>query len=134
VSQGSASFLELAASVGLSQGRLLSMSKSAYLADYPDHLVVFNAGICHPDGLLLWNGDLDLTIDEPTLRDLAVLAGFDLSVLYEGGTWAADFRLCDPGLAVVRVTAADHVSPATDRGRDLLRDESGRLVRRRPTP
>lgn len=61
-------------------GRLLSMSKTAYSREYPDHLVYFNA--CIFDGRALrprtrrkskqiWFGDLDLTVDSEKLQSLA---------------------------------------------------------------
>lgn len=67
-------------------GRALSYSKSAYRRDHPDHVVVFNAGICVArEGfpLLIWEGDLDLTIDEAKLVAYAKAAEETLYVLHE---------------------------------------------------
>lgn len=64
-------------------GRLLSMSKSAYADQYPDHTVYYNA--CVFDGRRLglrktrarqiWFGDLDLTLEAGKLQELADRVG-----------------------------------------------------------
>lgn len=76
----------LRATLGRS-GRVLSYSRSAYRRDHPDHAVHFNAGICVArDGLpvLIWEGDLDLTLDEANLVAYARAVEETLYVLYEG--------------------------------------------------
>lgn len=76
----------LQATLGRS-GRVLSYSRSAYRRDHPDHVVIFNAGICIArDGLpvLIWEGDLDLTLDEANLVAYARAVEETLYVLYEG--------------------------------------------------
>lgn len=71
---------EIAVEILGDHGRLLSMSKTAYRDEHPDHLVYFNA--CIFDGhklsprrrrkaTQLWFGDLDLTLDEAKLQELA---------------------------------------------------------------
>lgn len=68
-------------------GRILAGSKSGYHRDHPDHFAIFNAGICverggHPE--LLWEGDLDLTLDEQHLVDFAKAHRESLFVVVEG--------------------------------------------------
>jgi hypothetical protein len=48
-------------------GRLVSRSKSGYRAQFPDHLVIFNAQVS-VGGLTVWRGDLDLSLDERRRR------------------------------------------------------------------
>ena len=50
--------------------RLISHSKSGYTRRNPDHLVVYNANVCLR-ARKLWHGDLDLTLEEPSLLALA---------------------------------------------------------------
>lgn len=63
-------------------GRMISSSKGTYRDEHPDHLLIFNANVCLGSGKVWW-GDLDLTIDEPALLDLASSTGEIVSVLYE---------------------------------------------------
>jgi hypothetical protein len=63
-------------------GRMISASKSHYLDAHPDHLPVFNANVCLGSSKI-WHGDLDLTIDEEALLDLASQTEQIASVLYE---------------------------------------------------
>jgi hypothetical protein len=67
--------------------RLISWSKSGYRRQYPTHLVVFNAGAYTADGVEIWWGDLDLTLDEGEIRDLAKRLGEKLFVVHEGFRW-----------------------------------------------
>jgi hypothetical protein len=67
--------------------RLISWSKSGYRRQYPTHLVVFNAGVYTADGVEIWWGDLDLTLDESNIGDLAKRLGEQLFVVYEGSRW-----------------------------------------------
>jgi hypothetical protein len=64
-------------------GRMISLSKSQYLAAHPDHVVVFNASICAVSGKKIWWGDLDLTIDEKELQRLANERGEEIFILRE---------------------------------------------------
>jgi hypothetical protein len=63
-------------------GRMLSGSKTGYYAEHPDHLPVFNANVCLGSSKV-WHGDLDLTLDEEALLDLASQTEQIVSVLYE---------------------------------------------------
>jgi hypothetical protein len=64
-------------------GRLIAMSKSGYLRRHPGRVVVFNAGICLEDGVEIWAGDLDLTLDEARIAELARRLGARVYVLIE---------------------------------------------------
>ena len=72
----------LAATLG-PPGRLISWSKSSYREDNPDHVPVFNANVALSPAFKVWHGDLDLTLDEPLLLDLARRSGRIVYVLYE---------------------------------------------------
>ena len=63
-------------------GRMIGDSKTAYRDTHPDHLPVFNANVCLGTSKI-WHGDLDLTIDEEALFDLASRSEEVVSVLYE---------------------------------------------------
>ena len=68
-------------------GRILAGSKSGYHRDHPDHFAIFNAGICVERGglpELVWEGDLDLTLDEEHLVLFAKAHGKTLFVVSEG--------------------------------------------------
>ena len=71
----------VAATLGF-EGRMISYSKSGYHERHPLHLAVFNANVCVPGGKL-WHGDLDLTLDEPKLAELAAEIDEIVHVLYE---------------------------------------------------
>jgi hypothetical protein len=59
-------------------GRMIAASKTAYREDNPDHLTVFNANVCLGRGKVWW-GDIDLTLDESLLLDLAAEAVYSAS-------------------------------------------------------
>jgi hypothetical protein len=63
-------------------GRLLSRSKNSYRRRYPQHVAIFNAYVCLEDWQV-WLGDLDLTLDQPKLHQLARLLGQLVYVLNE---------------------------------------------------
>jgi len=63
-------------------GRMISGSKTGYRDAHLDHLPVFNANVCLGTSKVWW-GDLDLTVDEPALLDLASRTEEIVSVLYE---------------------------------------------------
>jgi hypothetical protein len=63
-------------------GRMIGASKTAYRNHHPDHLTIFNANVCLAHAKVWW-GDLDLTLDESRVLDLASQAGETLTVLYE---------------------------------------------------
>lgn len=64
------------------RGRMLARSKSGYRERLPEHAVVFNASV-FADGVEIWVGDLDLTLDEPRLVQLAQQLGEELLLLLE---------------------------------------------------
>jgi hypothetical protein len=64
------------------EGRMISGSKTGYRREHPDHAAIFNANVCIGQGKL-WHGDLDLTLDEPRLRELVERLGTAVFVLYE---------------------------------------------------
>lgn len=64
------------------EARLISMSKSGYRRNHPDHLVVFNSNVCLEQGKVWW-GDFDLTRDESKLLALSERTGQIVYLLYE---------------------------------------------------
>lgn len=60
--------------------RMISASKTGYRDRHPDHLPVFNANVCL-GAAKIWFGDIDLTLDEPKLLDLASCTGHITSLL-----------------------------------------------------
>lgn len=75
-----------AAAIGSTLGpsaRLISPSKSRYHDAHPDHVVVFNANVCLQKDGKVWWGDLDLTLDESQLANLAEQTGQIVYLLYE---------------------------------------------------
>ena len=68
---------------GFGPGRLISGSKSGYRQIFPNNLVVFNANILTKKGGKVWYGDLDVTLDFYSLKDVADELGEDLYILYE---------------------------------------------------
>lgn len=64
-------------------GRMISYSKSGYRDRNPNNLVIFNANVCTKKEGKIWYGDLDITIDQKKLSQLAKEIGQDLHVLYE---------------------------------------------------
>lgn len=63
-------------------GRMVGASKTRYRERHPDHAVIFNANVCTGQGKV-WFGDLDLTLDEPLLFELAKWLGDLVFVLWE---------------------------------------------------
>ncbi len=63
-------------------GRMICGSKTFYRERYPGNAAIFNANVCIRTGKIWW-GDLDLTLDEPLLRALAMRLGEVVYVLYE---------------------------------------------------
>jgi hypothetical protein len=68
---------------GFPVGRLISHSKSLYITNNPNHLVLFNANLCTLSEGKIWFGDLDLTLDSFKLKEIASEIGEDLFVLRE---------------------------------------------------
>jgi len=88
---------------GFHFGRLISFSKSTYQHKYPDHRIIFNARIYdlktytkEKNGKIkdwfrgqeieIWYGDLDLTLDLPTLKEIAEKIG-TFVITYENGNF-----------------------------------------------
>jgi hypothetical protein len=63
-------------------GRMVGLSKAGYRDANPRNLVVFNANVCFRGGKVWW-GDVDLTIDEPSLTALAAHTQETVYVLHE---------------------------------------------------
>lgn len=116
---------EVAAGLGLPNGRLISQSKSGYHRLYPRSFAMFNASIADDAGKLLWWGDLDLTVDEAKLVELAQALGQRLHLLFEGST---HFKDPLPVEAAAVVIEADGSVVLSDRFL-AVRDANGRIVR-----
>jgi hypothetical protein len=63
-------------------GAIISHSKSGYRERHPENLSIFNANICTKDEKIWW-GDLDVTLKQTFIADLAFILSEDLYVLYE---------------------------------------------------
>ena len=87
---------------GFSFGRMVGPSKSTYLKQFPDNLVIFNARIYDKETfkkekdkkikdffagqeIEIWYGDLDLSNDIKALYDLVGKLGLDLFITTETG-------------------------------------------------
>ena len=64
-------------------GRMISMSKSAYVDSKKTSVPIFNANICTKESGKIWFGDLDVTLDKEKLSALATGMGQDIYVLRE---------------------------------------------------
>lgn len=106
---------------------MISQTKSGYRRDHPDHVVIYNAALADDDGVHLWSGDLDLTVDEAKLQALATALEATIHVLYESDAWpigddapgALDLRR-----AVLRVSPAGETSITGG----AARDAAGKLI------
>lgn len=113
-------------------GRMIASSKSSYVHAHPEHVVVFNANVCVEPGWKVWYGDLDLTVDELRLHELAFLVERKVYVLYErdGRFQGRDENpLIDRALYTANGDGTAHLAPEIEVG------EGGQLrpvVRRRP--
>lgn len=77
-------------SQNLGLGRMIGFSKTYYRTEHPDHEVYFNANIFTEDTKIWW-GDLDFTLDEPSLKKVAQELKTDLYILRESdGRWNVD--------------------------------------------
>lgn len=104
-------------------GRMISASKSGYSRAHPDNLPVFNANVCTDDGKI-WFGDLDLTVDEPKLVELARTLGRKIYVLPElAGRFHGRDGNPELGAAEVTVSSVGLVETASS----IERWEDGRL-------
>jgi hypothetical protein len=79
----SAAFLAASSLIGV-LGRMISGSKGGFREDprTRDHAVVFNGNLSLTEGKF-WHGDLDLSVEERPLRELARVLDADVFVLYE---------------------------------------------------
>ena len=73
---------QIAAGILGMPGRMISASKSMYSTAYPGNVVVFNSNICTKEGKI-WYGDIDVTLDEAKLNELADAIGERIYVLRE---------------------------------------------------
>ena len=64
-------------------GRMIAASKSDYAERHPDQIAVFNANVVLSPRDKVWHGDVDLTLDEPLLHELARVTGRIVYLLYE---------------------------------------------------
>jgi len=75
-------------SKGLPIGRMIGGSKSGYRDAHPDNIIVFNANIVIETRGKVWHGDLDVTLDETKLKEVANALEEDLYILSEyDGRW-----------------------------------------------
>ena len=123
------SHVEAALEATLGQpGRMISSSKHGYGDRHPDHVALFNASVALSPAFKVWHGDLDLTVDEPVLLDLARRTGRIFYVLDE-----RDGRFRNEQAPLV----ADAVYSATPSGHsryrydEITRANDGSLRRRR---
>ena len=65
------------------EGRMISPSKSLYRITHPTHDTLFNANIFTEKNGKIWWGDLDLTLDDVKLKQIAQEIGEDLYILRE---------------------------------------------------
>ena len=68
---------------GLPMGRMLTFSKSIYLEENPENLIVFNANILTEKQGKIWFGDLDVTKDFNKLKEVADTLNENLYILRE---------------------------------------------------
>jgi LmbE family N-acetylglucosaminyl deacetylase len=127
---GNARASEAAALVGLPNGRMISWSKSNYRKNHPDHFAVFNGTIADVSGAGLWWGDLDLTVDEERLVQLAAALETTLYVFYEGDwpRFGAESTVADLPRASFVVRPTGEVEVPDRLSSYAIRDGKGRLV------
>lgn len=61
---------------------MISSSKSAYINQNPENLVVFNSNICAGNEKIWW-GDIDVTLSSENLASLSTTLNAEISVLTE---------------------------------------------------
>jgi hypothetical protein len=111
-------------------GRMIASSKSGYRELNPTNVAVFNSDVVLSPRKKAWGGDMDVTLSEPKLLELARRTGSIVYVLYEGdGRFYTDER---PLLedAVFSITPSGHTRFPP---KYLERAADGTL-RRRPQP
>jgi hypothetical protein len=120
---------QLRATFGHAQGRLISYSKSGYAKRWPLRLPLWNAVVCTNEGVL-FNGDVDLSVDESLLAALSEQIGQIVYVLSEGDGDRADKSL-PLDRAVFSVTPTAHT---TFQYAYVERTKEGSLQMRPPEP
>jgi hypothetical protein len=83
---------------------MIAPSKSGYRVNHPDHVIVFNANVCTPTRGVIWNGDLDITVDSEALKAMAAEHGEELYIFRESDGYAPN-PVWDANAAVARITA-----------------------------
>jgi hypothetical protein len=83
--------IEAAGAVGLRYGRHVAFRKATYLQAFPRRVVIFGAHLTDEAGNDLWYGDLDLTVDEQKLLDLADALGEELFLMDDSSLFNAAF-------------------------------------------
>ena len=68
---------------GFYDARMIDRSYCEYTEEHPDDLVIFNANVLMPGYGKVWFGDLNLTEDYLTLREIAQNLNTDLYILWE---------------------------------------------------
>lgn len=68
---------------GLPLDRMITISKSGYIQEYPNGKPIFNANIFTLEDGKVWYGDLDLKFDAEALQNSAKEIGKDLYILRE---------------------------------------------------
>jgi len=74
----------LFATNGLMMGRMIGSSKSTYCQEHQGELVIFNANVITRAHGKVWFGDLNVTLDFDSLKNVADQLGEDLYILMEG--------------------------------------------------
>ena len=74
---------QIFSSQGLMMGRMISGSKSGYMGEHRENLVIFNANIIIPSRGKIWHGDLDVTLDYENLEKVAEVLEENLYILGE---------------------------------------------------
>jgi hypothetical protein len=74
----------LFATNGLMMGRMIGASKSTYCQEHQGELVIFNANVLTKTHGKVWFGDLNVTLDFDSLKNVADQLGEDLYILMEG--------------------------------------------------
>lgn len=88
---------------GLTNGRMISATKSGYMKNNPDNEVYFNANVFILGEGKIWYGDLDLTKDIEKLQSVASQLGTNLYVLREKDGRFGKEKISDPEIIELAV-------------------------------
>ena len=69
--------------IGWITGRIIAYSKSNYIEEHPNNLVVFNAKVIVLDEGLVWSGDLDIDKNIDTLNEISIKSDKKLYIMRE---------------------------------------------------